>query len=65
MPYICLKQSGKPDTCKGLTLLDGATKVYRFLYSNTPLFLQDILSRKNIRYFAMHLRARQDAAWLC
>ncbi len=36
MPYICFKQSGKPDTCKGLTLLDGATKVYRFLYSNTP-----------------------------
>ena len=38
MPYICLKQSGKPENRKGLTLLDGATKVYRFLYSNTPFF---------------------------
>lgn len=65
MPYICLKQSGKPENCRGLTLLVEHRKVYRFLYSNTPLFLQDILSRKNIRYFAMHLRARQDAARLC
>ena len=47
MPYICFKQSGKPENCRGLTLLVEHRKVYRFLYSNTP-FLQ---SSKFLRSF--------------